>query len=229
MLLSLPETTRIPSARYFAECIISSTRQSLHLPSASQKALGKNLTLGKINVCRVPLIRHSAKSIFAECLWWDTRQTSSHALHAPVPVGWRSGRYCLPNAGYGTLGKPRFYKCLTVNTRQTMSRAPHTTVTTTVTPLPRPVPVTTSVTVTSCRVRGVGHSATFCQCRVHYAGTRHRVTFAECLFWLSAKLEKNIFIYPPNFFLCYYSMWWTSYIILVNYPWSLPYLHYLFH
>jgi len=26
------------------------------LPSASQKALDKNLTLGKINVCRVPLI-----------------------------------------------------------------------------------------------------------------------------------------------------------------------------
>ena len=158
----------MPSARDFAECIISSTRQSLHLPSASQKALGKNLTLGKINVCRVPLIWHSAKSIFAECLKKYTRQTSSRAPHAPVTVGWRSGRYCLPSAGYGTLGKPSFAECLTVNTRQTMSRAPHTTVTTTVTPLPRPVPVTTFVTVTSCRVRGVRHSATFCQCRVSF-------------------------------------------------------------
>jgi len=137
--------------------------------------------------------------LFAECRLRDTRQTQI------------------------------LNKCLTVNTWQTMSRAPYKTVTTTVTPLPRPVPVTTSVKVTSCRVRGVGHSATFCQCRVHYAGTRHPATFAECLFWLSAKLEKNIFICPPNFFLCYYSMWWTSYIILVNYPWSLPYLHYLFH
>ena len=125
--------------------------------------------------------------MFAECRSSDTRQNQS-----------------LPSASDETLGKhphvPRtrqfpwsFAECLTVNTRQTMSRAPHTTVTTTVTPLPRPVPVTTSVTVTSCRVRGVGHSATFCQCRVSF-------------FWLSAKLEKNIFIYPPNFFLCYYSM-----------------------
>ena len=117
----------------FAECRSSDTRQNQSLPSASDETLGK----------------HN----FAECLKKYTRQTSSRAPHAPVPVGWRSGRYCLPSAGYGTLGKPSFAECLTVNTRQTMSRAPHTTVTTTVTPLPRPVPVTTSVTVTSCRAR----------------------------------------------------------------------------
>ena len=144
----------------FAECRSSDTRQNQSLPSASDETLGK----------------HN----FAECLKKYTRQTSSRALHAPVTVGWRSSRYYLLSAGYGTLGKPSFVECLTVNTRQTMSRAPHTTVTTTVTPLPRLVPVTTSVTVTSCRVRGVGHSATFCQCRVHYAGTRHLATFAKC-------------------------------------------------
>ena len=176
----------MPSARDFAECKILSTRQRLHLPSASQKALGKNLTLGKINVCRVPLIRHKAKSIFAECLWWDTRQTSSRAPHAPVTVGWRSGRYCLPSAGYGTLGKPSFAECLTVNTRQTMSRAPHTTVTTTVTPLPRPVPVTTSVTVTSCRVRGVGHSAKYILPSAVHGTLGNVLSMPSALCWHSA-------------------------------------------
>ena len=164
----------------FAECRSSDTRQNQSLPSASDETLGK----------------HN----FAECLKKYTRQTSSRAPHALVTVGWRSGRYCLPSAGYGTLGKPSFAECLTVNTRQTMSRAPHTTVTTTVTPLPRLVPVTTSVTITSCRVPSMGHSATFCQCRVHYAGTRHPVTFAECLFWLSAKLEKTFSFTLQTFF-----------------------------
>ena len=70
----------------FAKCRSSDTRQNQSLPSASDETLGK----------------HN----FAECLKKYTRQTSSRAPHAPVTVGWRSGRYCLPSAGYGTLGKP---------------------------------------------------------------------------------------------------------------------------
>ena len=56
----------------FAECRSSDTRQNQSLPSASDETLGK----------------HN----FAECLKKYTRQTSSRAPHAPVTVGWRSGR-----------------------------------------------------------------------------------------------------------------------------------------
>ena len=145
----------------FAECRSSDTRQNQSLPSASDETLGK----------------HN----FAECLKKYTRQTFSRASHAPVPVGWRSGRYCLPSAGYGTLDKPSFAECLTVNTRQTMSRAPHRTVTMTVTPLPRPVLVTTSVTGTSCRVRGVGHSAKYIFAECCPWDTWQRSVNAECI------------------------------------------------
>ena len=53
-------TRCLPSAEGFAECKISSTRQSYTLPSAYQKALGKKSTLGKDWLCRVPDYRHSA-------------------------------------------------------------------------------------------------------------------------------------------------------------------------
>ena len=57
---SLPETRCLPSAEGFAECKISSTRQRYNLTSAYQKPLGKNSTLGKDWLCRVPDYRHSA-------------------------------------------------------------------------------------------------------------------------------------------------------------------------
>ena len=57
---TLPETRRLPSAEGFAECKISSTRQSYNLPSAYQKALGKKSTLSKYWFCRMPDYKHSA-------------------------------------------------------------------------------------------------------------------------------------------------------------------------
>ena len=70
---SLPENPRMPSARFFAECRITSTRQSYYLPSAKQHALGEQLALGGISLCRVPASWHSAKTHFAECRPVDTR------------------------------------------------------------------------------------------------------------------------------------------------------------
>ena len=118
--------------------------------------------------------------MFAECRSSDTRQNQS-----------------LPSASDETLGKhphvPRtrqfpwsFAECLTVNTRQTMSRAPHTTVTTTVTPLPRLVPVTTSVTITSCRVRGVGHSAKYILPSAVHGTLGNVLSMPSALCWHSA-------------------------------------------
>ena len=65
VLRTLPETSNLPSVFMFAECILSSTRQTRSLPSAALKTLGKNKhsvnrrfteckkTLGKDRVCRV--------------------------------------------------------------------------------------------------------------------------------------------------------------------------------
>ena len=75
--LSLPENPRMPSARFFAECRISSTRQRNYLSSAHQKALGEQLALSGINLCRVPASWHSAKPLFAECWPAGTRQSPS--------------------------------------------------------------------------------------------------------------------------------------------------------
>ena len=52
---ALPENPHMPSARIFAECIISSTRQSYYLPSAKKHALGEQMALGGLSLCRVPV------------------------------------------------------------------------------------------------------------------------------------------------------------------------------
>ena len=117
------------------------------LPRAIYRALGK------VTICRVPTERHSvtkrhsAKIYFAECLFTDTRQTclcrvprgqhSAHSLtcapHTPAAPVTHHGRYYLPSARKGTLGKHLFAECHEAGTRQRLSRAPHATVT----PLPR--------------------------------------------------------------------------------------------
>jgi len=54
---ALPEIVSLPSVPDFAECFLSGTRQSGCLPSAREKALGKQLALDKEVVCRVPSTR----------------------------------------------------------------------------------------------------------------------------------------------------------------------------
>ena len=61
MITSILETAYLPSALSFAECFLSGTRQRNCVPSASQKTLGKQWTLGKLTICRVLLEKHSAK------------------------------------------------------------------------------------------------------------------------------------------------------------------------
>ena len=51
---TLPETADLPSAKIFAECIISGTRQTSSLPSAAKNTLGKIMALGKQTLYRVP-------------------------------------------------------------------------------------------------------------------------------------------------------------------------------
>jgi len=106
------------------------------LPSARYRALGK------VTICRVPTKRHLAKSRhsanigFAECLITNTRQThlcrvphgqhSAHSLtcapQTPAAPVTRHGRYCLPSARKGTLGKHLFAECHAAGTRQRLSR-----------------------------------------------------------------------------------------------------------
>ena len=49
----LPETASLPSVPDFVECFLSGTRQRGYLPSAREKALSKQLALGKEVGCRV--------------------------------------------------------------------------------------------------------------------------------------------------------------------------------
>ena len=58
---SLSKTVELPSARGFAECILSDTRQTFNLPSVFNETLGKHIALGKSQFYRVPNIKHSAK------------------------------------------------------------------------------------------------------------------------------------------------------------------------
>ena len=100
----------MPSVRIFAECRISSTRQSYYLPSAKKHALGEQLALGGLSLCRVPARWHSATTHFAECQSVDTRQRAS----APTrrrPLQW---------------GMFLFAECLHGDTRQTnLCRVPY--------------------------------------------------------------------------------------------------------
>ena len=57
MSSTLPETASLPSVPDFAECFLSDARQRVYLPSVREKALDKQLTLGKEVVCRVPSTR----------------------------------------------------------------------------------------------------------------------------------------------------------------------------
>ena len=115
----------MPSAQIFAECIISSTRQSYYLPSAKNHALGEQMALGGLSLCRVPAIWHSAKTHFAECQSVDTRQRAS--LHRQTTADDRPQQtppqttvtcFCLPSAYMVALGKKIFAECLHGDTRQ---------------------------------------------------------------------------------------------------------------
>ena len=129
---TLPENPHMTSARIFAECRISSTRQSYYLPSAKKHALGEQLVLGVLSLCRVPARWHSAKTHFAECQSVDTRQRAPRAQHPPaddpqttvtvgdafvcrVPTRGHSANRSLPSAPQSTLGKlchvPRTRRC----------------------------------------------------------------------------------------------------------------------
>ena len=70
----------------FAECQLTSTRQSVSLPSAIWLALGKEIVRRVLFVRRVRVFWHSANSIFAECSRLCTRQISGHSAYVGFPV-----------------------------------------------------------------------------------------------------------------------------------------------
>ena len=56
---TLLETAYMPSARCFAECQTTGTRQTTSLPSAEPQALGKASAHGTFLFCRVPALGKS--------------------------------------------------------------------------------------------------------------------------------------------------------------------------
>ena len=98
-------------------------------------------------------IEHSANLQFAECLPKSTRQIDDTRRNKSLPsaghlalgksklcrvpkVG-HSAKPTLPSATRPALGKQNFAECLRADTQQSLSRAPHPTVT----PFPRPLPL----------------------------------------------------------------------------------------
>jgi len=69
-MLSLPETRTLPSAKGFAEYNFSGTRQTIYLPSAIEKTLGKKRHSANKVVCRVPRGWHSAKRCLPSAKGW---------------------------------------------------------------------------------------------------------------------------------------------------------------
>jgi len=67
---TLPETRTLPSAKGFAEYNFSGTRQTIYLPSAIEKTLGKKRHSANKVVCRVPRGWHSAKRCLPSAKGW---------------------------------------------------------------------------------------------------------------------------------------------------------------
>ena len=87
--ITLPEMASLLSVPHFAEYFLSDIRQRDCLPSARDKALGKQLTLSKEVVCRVPSSRQTiplGKTGFAECYSPDTRQRTAAANGQQPPL-----------------------------------------------------------------------------------------------------------------------------------------------
>ena len=132
----------------FAECQktctrrTNGTRRPISLPSASHMALGKD------TLCRVLVSWHSAKSVTCTDRRPANDRYGGDAFVCRVPTWGHSATRSLPSTHMGTLGNKIFAECPTVDTRQTLSRAPHPpapqgryAVTTNVPIFPRPLPL----------------------------------------------------------------------------------------
>ena len=185
----------MPSAEGFAECKISSTRQSYNLPSAYQKALGKKSTLGKDWLCRVPDYRHSANpplpSATRAALGTQPHVCAAHTRRARYP-----SRPLL------------FAECPQGDTRQTpLCRVPrigHSAKTIT-------CAFAKTVTVIVCRVPGCGTRQRFDNAECNYRGTRHSDSLPSVLFSSRRNNKKQFLQHSPNIFVSYYTIQNTAY------------------
>jgi len=146
----------MPSAECFAECTISSTRQNYYLPSAYEKALGKQTTLGGRKLCRVPATWHSAKPHFAECLNQDTRRT--HLCRVPRGQHSANSVTCATHARYNGAAVILCRVPHSVHSAKTIPCTAHDRYPV-ATLLPPTLHCAKTVTVMICRVPGWGHSA----------------------------------------------------------------------
>jgi hypothetical protein len=103
---SLPESGSLPSAWRFAECFLSSTRQSS--------------TLGKNHIFREQESRHRktlVKNCFAECRTLGEWRRSTKGHQQPSIA---DGRYLCRASSFGTRQRSYFAECAKPDTRQTM-------------------------------------------------------------------------------------------------------------
>ena len=120
---SLPETASLSSVPYFAECFLSDARQRGYLSSVREKALGKQLALGKEVVCRVPSTQQTitlGKTGFADCYSPDTRQRAAAINPLPSVFFWHSAKWWFAEWNFLTLGKAVICRVPFFDTRQTI-------------------------------------------------------------------------------------------------------------
>jgi hypothetical protein len=72
---TLPETSSLPSAKWFTKCNHTGTRQTTPLPSAAQKTLGKIIALGKF-ACLVFFFFALGKQALCQ-VFFGTRQRNN--------------------------------------------------------------------------------------------------------------------------------------------------------
>ena len=119
---TLPETVELPSAWGFAECIPSGTRQTSYLLSVFNSTLGKQIALGKTQLCeclrkntRQTTTKHSANT--------DTRQSrgmcAGRAAAMWRPLGAPPYRYNFIECPLETLCKDKVCWVFFIDTRQT--------------------------------------------------------------------------------------------------------------
>ena len=110
----LPETASLPSVPAFAKCFLSSARQRGYLPSAIEKALGKQMALGKEVVCRVlstrqrpglPSVGYSANQ--------NTRQRAAAANGWQPPLTLTLGKAVICRVSFFDTRQTIFFSLLT--------------------------------------------------------------------------------------------------------------------
>ena len=117
--LTLPESKALPSVIFFAECILSDTRQTISLPSAKLKTLGKDSDTRQTLCLSSALLKNTRQTFWhSAILLKNTRQTPALGKYGEntrqITALGKHRATCpsialLPSVRWATLGKQFIY------------------------------------------------------------------------------------------------------------------------